>query len=115
MKEIKAWACDYCSFQNYYMSVVIDHEISCDFNPRNKTCETCGHCKEVHPDLPQSEIDEALKYIPNPSEVGINAPQWEKPDWYQVVYCRQQELPAKSVLNEAWKIKRNCMYWIPDE
>ena len=43
MKEIKAYQCDYCTFNMKTKASVINHENKCFYNPKTKSCATCKH------------------------------------------------------------------------
>ena len=37
----KVWKCDFCTDTNVDKEKVKEHEDSCVFNPKNKSCHTC--------------------------------------------------------------------------
>lgn len=39
----KRWQCNFCEVTCTTPEECRDHEHGCDYNPTNKTCETCGH------------------------------------------------------------------------
>lgn len=43
MKEIKAYACDYCKKFYKHKSSAKNHEKQCYRNPNNRACLTCGN------------------------------------------------------------------------
>ena len=41
---IKTWTCEFCGDASFFAtSACADHEEDCSYNPKNKTCDSCGN------------------------------------------------------------------------
>lgn len=43
MKKHIVYFCDFCGDSNENISLMSKHEIECEYNPKNKACETCSN------------------------------------------------------------------------
>lgn len=44
---IRVWKCEYCNFAKIDEAHVYEHEMACDWNPKQKRCQTCANDKDT--------------------------------------------------------------------
>lgn len=102
MKEIKAFACDYCKKIYRHKSSAKRHENRCFYNPKNKACISCGNFI----------TDYETVYVRPHGDQNYGDADYEE----RYNYCEYtNKVFGAETVERRQEFQHNCKHWIQKE